>query len=151
MDLESHTDCELVTECTTGDDFRTVVRSCLCTTFTCFLLALWGTAGEADLDDPALDLGSAPSSSPSLARLSEFRCGVALVVDLRLCGVGKSCIESKVVEMAKRHSLSSVSRTMTMGRPGSVKRIKMARPIASAYVTVAWSTNSETYSIAWAN
>lgn len=72
---------------------------------------------------------------------------MALAVDLRLCGVGKSCIESKVVEMAKRHSVSSVSRIMMMGRPGSVKRIKMARLIESAYVTVAYSPNQETQSL----
>lgn len=137
MDLDSHTDCELVTECATGDDLRTAVRSCFCTTLTGFLLALWGTTGDADLDDPGVGPGSAPSSS--LTRLSEFRCGVALAVDLRLCGVGKSCIESKVVEMANRLSVSSDSRTMMMGRPGSVKRIKMGRLIESAYVTVACS------------
>ena len=108
---------------------------CLCTTLSGFLLALWGTADEADLDDPGVDLGSALSSS--LTRFSGVRCGVALVVDLLLCGVGKIFIESKVVEMAKRHSVSSVSRMMTMGRPGSVKRNKMARLIESAYVTVA--------------
>jgi len=130
MDLESHTDCELVTDCATGDDFRAVARSCRCTTLTGFLLALWGTASKADLDDPGVGPGSALLSS--LTRLSEVRCGVALVVDLRLCGVGKSCIVSKVVEIAKRHSVSSVSRIMTMGRPGSVKRIKMARLIESA-------------------
>ena len=133
IDLESHPDWELFTECTTGDGFRTV-RSCLCTTLTGFLLALWGTADEADLDDPGVGPGSAPSSS--LTRFSEFRC-VALAVDLRLCGVGKSCIESKVVEMAKRHSVSSVSSLITIGLPGSVKRIKMGRLIESAYVTVA--------------
>jgi len=135
MDLESHTDCELVTECATGDGLRAVARSCLCTTLGGFLLVLWGTVDEADLDDPGVGPGSALPSS--LARFNEGRCGVALAVDLRLCGVGKSCIESKVVEMAKRHSVSSVSRIMTMGRPGSVKRIKTARLIESAYVTVA--------------
>jgi hypothetical protein len=123
MDLESHTDCELVTECATGDDLRAMATPCLCTTLSGFLLALWGTAGEADLDDPGV--GPASALSSSLVRFSEIRCGVALAVDLRLCGVGNSCIDSKVVEMAKRHSVSSVSRTMTMGRPGSVKRIKM--------------------------
>ena len=135
MDLESHTDCELVTECATGDDLRAVPRSCLCTILTGFFLALWGTAGEADLEGPGVGPGSALLSS--LTRFSEACCGVALAVDLRLCGVGKSCIESKVVEMAKRHSVSSVSRIMTMGRPGSVKRIKTPRLIESAYVTVA--------------
>ena len=124
-----------------------MVRSCLCTTLTGFLLALWGTAGEADLDGPGVGPGSALPSS--LTRLSGFRCGVELAVDLRLCGVGNSCIESKVVEMAKRHSVSSVSRMMTMGRPGSVKRIRMARPIESAYVTVAlvWSKGP----VVWTN
>lgn len=139
IDLESHTDCELVTERATGDGLRAVARSCLCTTFRGFLLALWGTAGEADLDDPGVGPSSALLSS--LARFCEVRCGVVLAVDLRLCGVGKSCIESKVVEMAKRQSVSSVSRTMTMGRPGSVKRIKIARAIESAYVTVAYTPN----------
>jgi len=137
MDLESQPDCELVTECTTGDVFRIAAMSCLCTTLTGFLLALCGTTGEADLDDPGVGPTSALSSS--LTRLSEFRCGVALAVDLRLCGVGKSCIESKVVEMAKRHSVSSLSRIMTIGRPGSVKRIKIGSTIESAYVTVACS------------
>ena len=137
IDLESHPDCELVTECATGDCFRIAAMSCLRTTLTGFLLALCGTVGEADLDDPGVGPASAPWSS--LTRLSEFRCGVALAVDLRLCGVGKSCIESKVVEIAKRHSVSSLSRIMTMGRPGSVKRIKMGSTIESAYVTVACS------------
>lgn len=135
MDLESHTDCELVTECATGDGLRAAVRSCLCTTLAGFLLALWGTAGEADFEGPGV--GPGPALSSSLTRFSETRRGVALAVELRLCGVGKSCIESKVVEMAKRHSVSSVSRIMTMGWPGSVKRIETARLIESAYVTVA--------------
>lgn len=139
MDLESHTDCELVTECATGDDFRAVARSCLCTTLNGFLLALWGTAGEADLDDPGVVPGSDLSSS--LARFSGVRCGTALAVDPRLCGVGSSCIDSKVVEMAKRHSVSSLSRTMTIGWLGSVKRIKMAILIESAYATVAYTQN----------
>jgi len=130
MDLESHPDCELVTEFTAGDCFRVADTSCLRTTLTGFLLALCGTAGEADLDDPGV--GPASALSSSLTRLSEFRCGVALVVDLRLCGVGKSCIESKVVEIAKRHSVSSLSRIMTIGRPGSVKRIRMGSTIESA-------------------
>lgn len=95
------------------------------------------------MDDPGVDPGSALSSS--LTRLSEVRCGVALAVDFRLCGVGKICIESKVVEMAKRHSVSSASRTMTIGRPGFVKRIKMGRLIESAYVTVACIPNQETH------
>jgi len=142
MDLESHADCELVTECAAGDCLRAAARPCLCTTLSGFLLALWDTAGKADLDDPGVGPGSALPSS--LVRFNEVRCGVALAVVLRLCGVGNSCIESKVVEMAKRHSVSSVSRTMTMGQPGSVKRIEMAIPIESAYVTVAYTPNQET-------
>lgn len=136
MDLESHTDCELVTECATGGGLRAVARSCLCTTLTGFLLALWGIPDEVDLDDPGVGPGSALPSS--LVRFNEVRCGVALAVDLRLCGVGNSCIESKVVEMAERHSVSFVSRIMTMGQLGSVKRIEMEIPIESAYVTVAY-------------
>ena len=69
---------------------------------------------------------------------------MALAVALRSCGVGKIFIESKVVEMAKRHSVSSVSRMMTIGRPGSVKRIKMAKSIEYAYVTVACFQIGET-------
>jgi hypothetical protein len=64
---------------------------------------------------------------------------VALAVDLRPWAVGKMFIESKVVEMAKRHLVSSVSRMMTIGLLGSVKRNKIASPIESAYVTVACS------------
>lgn len=135
MDLGSHAGCELVAECTVGDGLLPVAIPCLCTTLSGFLLAPWGTAGEADLDDPGVGPGSALSSS--LTRFSEARWGVALAVDLRLCGVGKIFTESNVVEMAKRLSVSSVSRIITIGRPGSVKRIKMARPMESAYVTVA--------------
>lgn len=112
-----------------------MATSCLCTTFSGFLLALWGIADEADPDDAGVGPGSALSSS--LTRFSEVRCGVELAVGLRLCGVGKIFIESKVVEMAKRDSVSSVSRMMIIGRPGSVKRSKIARLIESAYVTVA--------------
>jgi hypothetical protein len=71
MDLESHTDCEFVAECTTGDGLWAVTMPCLCTTLIGFLLAPWDTAGEADLDDPGVGPGSALSSS--LTRFSEAR------------------------------------------------------------------------------
>ena len=122
-----------------------MARSCLCTTLIGFLLALRGTADRADPEDPGVGPGSA--LSPSLTRFSEVRCGVTFAVDPRVCGVGKSSIESKVVEMAKRHSVPSVSRTMTMGRPGSVKRINIAIPIESAYVTVAYAPSQEAHNI----
>jgi len=118
-----------------------VARSCLCTTLIGFLLALRGTVGGVDLEDPGVGPGSALSSS--LTRFNEVRCGMVFAVDPRLCGVGKSSIESKVVEMAKRHSVPSVSRIITMGRPGSVKRINIAMPIESAYVTVAYTLGQE--------
>ena len=122
-----------------------MARSCLCTTLIGFLLALRGTTDEVDLEDPGVGPGSALSSS--LTRFSEVCCGVVFAVDPRLCGVGKSSIESKVVEMAKRLSVLSVSRIMTMGRPGSVKRINIAMPIESAYVTVAYTSSQEAHSI----
>ena len=134
IDLESHPAWELVADCT-GDDLRAALISCLCTTLSGFLRPPYGIAGDADLDEPGVVPG--PALSSSLTRFNEPWCGVALAVDLRLCGVGKIFIESKVVEMAKRHSVSSVSRTMTIGQPGSVKRMEMGRLIESAYVTVA--------------